>query len=132
MTIKGTCFCGAVTYRVDGKLRDAASCHCSMCRKMFASQAAVFALLESEDFSWLSGEDLLTTYEQNKGQGIRFCSKCGSTLCGTHDGKVTWVTLGCIQGDLQIKLEKHVFVGSKAAWETIPEDVPHYDEWPDS
>ncbi|MFT5505765.1 MAG: hypothetical protein ACI8XC_003488, partial [Gammaproteobacteria bacterium] len=29
MPITGECFCGSVKYQVEGKLRDAKSCHCS-------------------------------------------------------------------------------------------------------
>lgn len=41
--ITGECFCGEITYQVSGKLRDAKSCHCSRCRKAFASQASAYA-----------------------------------------------------------------------------------------
>ena len=40
------------------------------------------------------------------------------------------VTLGCVEGDPKIEISKHIFVGSKAAWEVIPEGVPQYEEWP--
>ncbi|WP_455207896.1 GFA family protein [Kaarinaea lacus] len=130
MTINGSCFCGAVRYKIEGKLRDAASCHCSMCRKMFSSQASAYALFDPDEFTWLTGEDLLTHYETGNDFGIKFCSKCGSTLGGTYKGKPSWVTLGCIEGDPHIELGKHIFVGSKAAWETIPEGVVQYEAWP--
>ena len=130
MTIKGSCFCGDVTYKVDGKLRDAASCHCSMCRKMFASQASAFALLEPEEFSWLAGENKLSQCAAAKDQTILFCSQCGSTLGGTFNDKVCWLTLGCVDGDPQIELGMHIFTASKASWETIPEGIPHYEGWP--
>lgn len=130
MTINGSCFCGAVTYRIEGKLRDARSCHCSMCRKAFSAQASAYALVDSNEFSWVSGENLLTSYESNNGAGLQFCSKCGSTLCGIYKGKIHGVTLGCVEGDPDIALKWHIFVGSKASWETIPEGVPQYEEWP--
>ncbi len=130
MTINGACFCGAVTYKIDGKLRDARSCHCSMCRKAFSSQASSYALLESNEFSWLSGENLLTSFVSKSGAGLQFCSKCGSTLCGTYKGKIHGVTLGCVEGNPQVELGMHIFVGSKASWETIPGGVPQYEEWP--
>lgn len=130
MTINGSCFCGAVTYKIDGKLRDARSCHCSMCRKAFSSQASAFARLNTDEFSWLTGENLLTTYESKTGTGIQFCSKCSSTLCGTNEGKVIGVTLGCVEGDPNIEIGMHIFVGSKATWEIIPEGVPQHEEWP--
>ncbi|MEE9411629.1 MAG: GFA family protein [Methylococcales bacterium] len=119
-----------MTYKINGKLRDARSCHCSRCRKAFSSQASAYALVEAKQFSWVSGEELLSSYESSSGAGLQFCSQCGSTLCGTYKGKVNGVTLGCIEGDPEIKLERHIFVGSKASWETIPEGVPQYEEWP--
>jgi len=30
-----------------------------------------------------------------------------------------------------LKLEPHIFVGSKAAWEKIPENVEQYESYPD-
>jgi len=101
-----------------------------MCRKAFSSQASAFARLNTDEFSWLTGENLLTTYTSKSGAGIQFCSKCGSTLCGTHEGDVVGVTLGCVEGDPNIEIGMHIFVGSKATWETIPKGIPQYEEWP--
>jgi len=101
-----------------------------MCRKAFSSQASAFARINPGDFSWESGENLLTAYESKTDAGLKFCSKCGSTLCGTYKGNVIGVTLGCVEGDPEIKIGKHIFVGSKASWEIIPVGVPQYEEWP--
>ena len=95
-----------------------------MCRKAFSSQASAYALVDEKEFSWLNGESLLTSYESNHDVGLQFCSKCGSTLCGTHKGKIHGVTLGCIDGDPDIELGTHIFFGSKAKWETIPNGIP--------
>lgn len=62
MTISGECFCKEITYEIRGKLRDARSCHCSRCRKVFSAQASAYALVDPQEFTWLSGENLLTTY----------------------------------------------------------------------
>lgn len=128
MSHTGECFCGSVTYQIDGELSDARSCHCSRCRKVFSSQASAYALVNPNEFRWLSGEHLLTTYVGQEGFGFQFCSQCGSTLCGIFDGTIHGVTLGCMNGDSEVKLERHIYVGSKAGWEIIPEGVPHYRE----
>jgi len=109
-------------------LRDARSCHCSRCRKAFSSQASAYALVDPEEFEWLAGEALLTSYVGSHGFGLQFCSKCGSTLCGIYNSVIHGVTLGCVNGDPKIELGKHIFVGSKASWEVIPEGVPQYQE----
>ena len=130
MTISGECFCGAITYEVSGKLRDARSCHCSRCRKAFSSQASAYALVNADEFKWLIGEDLLTSYVGRQGFGLQFCSKCGSTLCGLFEGTVHGVTLGCVNGDPGVEIGQHIFVGSKATWEVIPDGVIAFDEGP--
>jgi hypothetical protein len=87
-------------------------------------------LVNPEHFSWVTGEDLLTTYVGSHGAGLRFCSRCGSTLCGVVDGNVHGVTLGCVNGDPDIEIGYHLFVGSKARWEVIPGGVKAFEEAP--
>lgn len=132
MIIRGSCFCGAVTYQVSGSLHNARSCHCSMCRKAFSSQASAYAEIEPGSFAWTSGEDRLTSYASAQGGGLKFCSVCGSTLCGTVNGEVHGVTLGCVEGDPGVSIGMHIFVGSKAPWEVMPDGVSMYEEWPPS
>lgn len=131
MSIQGSCSCGSVKYEIDGLLHDATSCHCSMCRKASGSQSSAFALFEPKDFSWSLGEDELTYYKSSDDMGSFFCSRCGSPLAGTYKGDICWVTLGCIEGDPKITVAKHIFMGSKASWETNPNDVRQYEKYPD-
>ena len=128
MAIDGECFCGAIKYAVNSPLRDARSCHCSRCRKAFSSQASAYALVDPEEFEWTSGEERLTTYQSGNGFGLQFCSRCGSTLCGIYKGVIHGVSLGCVNGDPKVEIGRHIYVGSKAAWEVIPEGVPQFEE----
>ncbi|MBV1871661.1 MAG: GFA family protein [Gammaproteobacteria bacterium] len=128
MIITGECFCGGVKYQIDGRLRDARSCHCSRCRKAFSSQASAYALVDAAEFNWLFGRNLLTSYVGDQGFGLQFCGKCGSTLVGIFNESVHGVTLGCINGDPEIEIGKHIYVGSKAKWERIPDGVPRFNE----
>ena len=76
----------------------------------------------------MAGEELLTLYENNSGFGLQFCSRCGSTLCGVYNGTIHGITLGCVDGDPGVEIGRHIYVGSKAKWEVIPEGVPQYEE----
>ncbi len=128
MAVTGECFCGQVKYRITGALKDARSCHCSRCRKAFSSQASAYALVEPQDFQWLSGESLLTSYVSQHDFGLQFCSICGSTLCGIFRGEVHGITLGCLNEDPDIEIGRHIYVGSKASWEKMPEGVVQFVE----
>ena len=130
MLIRGSCFCGAVAYIVRGTLHNARSCHCSMCRKAFSAQASAYAEIEPGTFEWVRGEDKLTSYQSQAGGGLRFCSVCGSTLCGTIEEQVHGVTLGCVDGDPDVSIGMHIYTVSKASWEILPDGVLAYEEGP--
>ena len=129
--ITGECFCGKIKYQIAGELYDARSCHCSRCRKAFSAQASAYALVEKDDFTWVSGADLLTSYVGESGYGLQFCSVCGSTMCGVYAGEVHGVTLGCVNGDPKVSIGMHIYVASKAAWEIMPEGVKQFDHGPE-
>lgn len=128
MVLTGECFCGSIKYQINRPLRDARSCHCSRCRKAFSAQASAYALVELGSFEWLHGEHMLTSYVGEDGFGLRFCSKCGSTLCGIHNGEVHGVALGCLNEDPELAIGWHSYVGSKASWEVIPDGVVQYEK----
>ena len=87
--------------------------------------------MEADQFSWITGEDMLRGYASEKtGEGLLFCSNCGSTLCGTMNGHVNGVTLGCVDGDPEVSIEMHIFVEEKATWEIMPENVQCYPKGP--
>ncbi len=124
MATTGECFCGGVAYEVVGTLRDARSCHCSRCRKAFSAQSSAYALVDG--VRWLRGESMLTTFVGQHGFGLAFCRRCGSTMCGLLNGEVHGVTLGCLNGEPEVEIGYHIFVGSKANWEVMPEGVRAY------
>ena len=132
MQLSGGCFCGRVRYRVTEPLRAARSCHCSRCRKAFSGAGSAYAEVAPGAFRWEAGEDNLTSYEGSPGWGMSFCRTCGTTLCGTWEGRVHGVTLGSVEGDPGVEIAMHLFVGSKAPWDHIGGDAPQYDELPPS
>jgi hypothetical protein len=126
----GECFCGGVKYQIEGPLGETRSCHCSRCRKAFNAQASAAARVNPDQFSWLCGEELLTSYVNQQGYGLRFCRVCGSTVCTIYGNDVLQVTLGCLNDTDAIKMDMHIYVGSAMAWEEIPPGVPQHVEGP--
>jgi len=78
----------------------------------------------------VSGEEFVTTYENSVGFGLQFCNQCGSTLTGVFQGTVHGVTLGCVNEDPDIEIGMHIFVGSKAGWEILPDGIVQHDKGP--
>jgi hypothetical protein len=127
--VEGGCYCGAVQYRIEGPLGPASACHCSRCRKVFSGASSVYAAIpDGSKFSWVSGEDKLTEFIVAEKWKAAFCRICGSTLCGMSANKVVGVTLGTVDGDPGVQIEKHTFVGSKAPWDHIGGSAPQFEE----
>lgn len=87
-------------------------------------------MIEPQSLKWVRGEELLVTYPQQGEEGRQFCGVCGTVLCGIVGGEIHGITLGSLNEDQGIEIKAHIFVGSKASWEVIPENVPQYEGFP--
>lgn len=130
MAFEGECFCGAIAYRIAGDLVEPRCCHCSRCRKAFSGSGSAYAEVVPAEFAWVRGESELATYGDTRRFALRFCKICGSTLCGYYAGTIHGITLGSLNGEPEVVIEKHIFVDSKAAWDVIGDSAPQFRAGP--
>src|SRR5581483_10529788 len=129
--VTGSCFCGTVRYEVSGPFESMVSCHCSMCRKHHGSAFATYVSVPLERFSWLSGEDKLIKYQSSEHGTRNSCSVCGSTVpMAVPAYSRAFLPAGPLEGDLGLTPQAHIFVGSKAPWYTITDDLPRHEAYP--
>lgn len=126
--ITGSCICSRVSYELDGSLQNGRACHCSRCRKVFSGASSAYAeLAPGSKISWI-GSDSLHKWNSGEDWEIGFCGNCGSTLCGLWQGEVHGLTLGCVDGDPGVEIEKHLYVGSRAPWDHIGGNALQFEE----
>jgi hypothetical protein len=126
--LAGKCFCGAVHYAVADEFVYAANCHCSNCRRTTGSAFKPFAGIERDKLVITKGEDNLTIFGDEDGNDTH-CKVCGSLLYSVvRAGAFVHVAMGTLIDDPTIRPTKHIFVGSKAPWFTITDDLPQYEE----
>jgi hypothetical protein len=126
-TLAGKCLCGAVHYAVADEFVYAANCHCSNCRRATGSAFKPFARIERNKLAISGGSGNLMIYGDENGHDAH-CKVCGSLLYSVvRDG--TFVhAMGTLIDDPTIRPTAHIFVGSKARWFTITDDLPQYEE----
>jgi len=128
-TLTGSCLCGAVGYTVDDAFRYALNCHCSNCRKATGSAFKAFAGIERGKLRIAKGGGDLLIFGDDNAHDAR-CRTCGSLLYSiVRDGAFVHVTLGTLLDDPTIRPGAHIFVGSKAPWDTITDGLPQHDEF---
>ncbi len=126
----GKCFCGTVQYAVADEFRYAMNCHCSNCRRTTGSAFKPFAGIEREKLAVTQGGDKLMIYGDDKANNTH-CRHCGSLLYSVvRGGAFVHVAMGTLVDAPSIRPSRHIFVGSKAPWFNITDDLPQYDEFP--
>jgi len=127
--LRGKCECGAVQYRVADAFLYAMNCHCSACRAATGSAFKPFAGIEREQLELTAGSDQLLVFGEGDGNNTR-CAVCGSLLFSVvREGRYVHVALGSLVDAPGIEPSGHIFVGSKAPWFEITDDLPQFEEY---
>ena len=127
--LTGKCLCGAVQYTVADAFRYALNCHCSNCRRATGSAFKPFAGIARDQLAVTQGADAMRLYGDAVTHDAH-CGTCGSLLYSVvREGAFVHVTLGTLVDDPSIRPSAHIFVGSKAPWYTITDDLPQHQEF---
>ena len=129
--VRGSCLCNTLQYEIDGPFSAMMNCHCSMCRKQHGAAFATYVVAPAPGFRWVSGADRVARYASSAHGTRAFCPVCGSVAPSViPEMGIVFAPAANLQGDLGIKPQCHIFVGSKAPWYTIPGNLPQHEAYP--
>lgn len=74
----GGCQCGAVRFRVEGKLGDASVCHCRMCQKASGNFYLPLVSVRQATLTWTRGQP--KKFQSSNVAYRGFCGNCGTPL----------------------------------------------------
>jgi hypothetical protein len=117
-----------VRYEVADAFLYAANCHCSRCRASTGTAFKAFAGIERDKLELTAGADSRFVVGDENANDTR-CGVCGSLLFSVvRDGAYVHVALGSLVDSPSIRPDEHIYVGSKAPWFEITDDLPQHDE----
>ena len=112
---------------VADEFRYAMNCHCSNCRRTTGAAFKPFAGIERAKLEVIEGRDKLLIVGKPDAHDAH-CAACGSLLYSVvRDGAYVHVPLGTLIDAPLIRPNKHIFVGSKAPWFEISDDLPQFE-----
>ena len=130
LVLRGRCACNAVAYEVADEFVAAFNCHCSNCRALTGSAFLPWGEIEREKLTVTKGaESLLVDGDPDGAYAVR-CGECFSLLYWTPRESYFRVPYGTLVDEPTLKPTGHMFVGSKAPWHEILDDLPQHDEYP--
>ncbi len=104
------------------------NCHCSECRATTGSAFTAFAGIERQKLAITQGADDIAVFGEEDLNDTR-CRECGSFLFSVvRDGAYVHVSMGSLVDAPTIRLTRHIYVGSKASWFEITDDLPQFAE----
>jgi len=129
--LTGACLCGTIEYIVLDEFEYAANCHCCQCRRATGSAFKPFAGIQRQKLELASGHDALLIHgDKAVAHDVR-CGRCGSLLYSVvRDGAYVHVAMGTLADEPTIEPSMHIFVGSKATWHQITDDLPQHSDFP--
>lgn len=126
--LRGSCYCRATRYRVADAFEYAMNCHCSKCRQRTGSAFKPIGGIAVEAVSLVPGGEARRVGDE-KAHDV-MCGECGSLLYAiVRDGQYAHVALGTLEDSPAIRPTHHIFVGSKAPWFDITDDLPQFEEF---
>ena len=127
--LTGQCYCRSLTYEVHDDFEYAMNCHCSNCRRTTGSAFKSMAGITAEKLKVVDGADSLQRFGDAETHDAH-CQLCGSLLYSlVRDGEYVHVALGTLLDAPSIRPTHHIFVGSKAPWFEITDDLPQFEEF---
>ena len=99
MNYQGSCHCGKVAFEVEGELKGATACNCSMCLR----KGSLLWFVPRDQLHLLSSEDAIGTYTFNKHViKHRFCLTCGIHPYGEgtdpKGNRMAAINIRCLEG----------------------------------
>ena len=135
-TLSGSCFCGAVKYRLTSSPMFVHCCHCRDCQRQTGSAFVLNALIEADRVELLSGETRPFPQPTNSGRPhvIHRCPDCGTALWSTYGGReqIRFVRAGTLDEPSALAPDMHIYTRSKQPWVTLPDGVPAFEAYYDS
>jgi hypothetical protein len=109
------------------------NCHCSRCRRARSAAHASNLFIDAAGFRWLRGEAQVRSFKLAEATrfAVAFCDVCGSQLPRVIEGAERInIPAGSLDDDPGVSPTLHIYVGSKAPWFGISDQLPAYDERP--
>jgi hypothetical protein len=130
--MRGKCLCGSVEFEVVGPTPRLYQCHCSLCRKQSGSSSNTATIVGTEHFRWLAGQEHISSWVKDTGFRSDFCAKCGSPVPNPLRATLYyWVPVGLLEGEQELDVSVHLFVGSKASWDVIAAPGTKFESAPE-
>ena len=133
MIIRGGCYCGALTYEINGKIELAFQCHCRECQYITGGNPNIVVVFPKTAFCYSSGSPTKFSRDDIEKPVTRhFCGKCGTAI-GTESParpNSMIVKVGTLNDSSSFMPQLAIFTCDLQPYHHLPEGVPNFKKRP--
>lgn len=124
--LNGGCYCGAIRYRVSGRISNPTTCHCRICRGTTGAPCVAWFSAPSADVVFLAGTP--TLFRSSSHATRTFCATCGTQLTFVADASPaeTDITIGSLDEPNGVAPQDHTYTSGKLEWLKSADGLPEY------
>jgi hypothetical protein len=133
--LTGSCSCGKIEYKVEGKSLQTVACHCRLCRRMTGGPFSVYAVVKTDQFELISGAEELVSYQVTERTSRHFCKKCGTPIYNVNAFEYNGLSMlyfGAIKDHEQLKEPINIFCEARIPWVSISGNAKVFEGPPQS
>jgi hypothetical protein len=131
----GSCFCGAVKYRLEREPMFVHCCHCKDCQRQTGSAFVINAIIEADNVTLLSGtpEPVTMATDSGRPHDIYRCPLCKTAVWSDYGRRrvMLFVRVGTLDEPSALPPDVHIFTRSKLPWVGLPPGVPAFEVYYD-
>lgn len=125
-SVTGSCYCGAVQFRVDMPTLFNAHCHCTMCQRIHGAAYVTWIGVPEAQLRVLAGQDVLQEFASSTHGRRSFCPTCSSSLfcrSSRHPERVD-VVVANLHGPVDQVPSVHAYFSNRAPWVQVNDGLP--------
>ena len=124
--LEGGCLCGAIRYRLDGKIEESAYCHCRTCQRQSGAPVVAWFSIAPASFAYTNGKP--KDYRASTHATREFCGDCGTYLLFREDNPAATlgVNTATLDDPTQVPPTFHIWHESHIGWFETADTFPRH------
>ncbi len=129
-SLTGRCACGAISYTIGTRIRQAVNCHCSMCRRHNGSAFSSYAVVPDKYFELSDPDGALSGYGFSERVKKHFCARCGTPLFNQNGRypNYSMIYLGTLDEPERVTIKANIHCASALDWVSEVDAINSYPE----
>lgn len=125
-SVTGSCYCGAVQFRVDMPTLFNAHCHCTMCQRIHGAAYVTWIGVPQAQLRVVAGAEVLREFASSAHGRRSFCPTCSSSLfCrSSHHPERVDVVVANLHGPVDQLPSVHAYFNNRIAWVQVNDGLP--------